>query len=105
MPAPRFVHLRLHSEYSVSDGIVRLDQAVSRAVADGMPALALTDLANLFGLVKFYKDARAKGLYPALHEYLIEQQPLDAGASAQLKAFIGRATSPLMAGTALVAVN
>ena len=36
MPTPRFVHLRLHSEYSVSDGIVRLDQAVSRAAADGM---------------------------------------------------------------------
>src|SRR5918996_1529773 len=41
MPAPRFVHLRLHSEYSVTDGIVRLDQAVSRAAADGMPVLVL----------------------------------------------------------------
>ena len=44
----RFVHLRLHSEYSVTDGIVRLDDAVARAVAFGMPALALTDLANLY---------------------------------------------------------
>jgi len=66
MPDPRFVHLRLHSEYSVTDGIVRLDDAVARAVADGMPALALTDLSNLFGLVKFYTSARAKGLKPLL---------------------------------------
>jgi DNA polymerase III subunit alpha len=66
MPAPRFVHLRMHSEYSVTDGIVRLDQAVSRAAADGMPALALTDLANLFGLVKFYSAARAAGVKPII---------------------------------------
>jgi DNA polymerase-3 subunit alpha len=64
MPAPRFVHLRLHSEYSVSDGIVRIEQAVERAVADAMPALALTDLANLFGMMKFYRAARAAGIKP-----------------------------------------
>ena len=66
MPDSRFVHLRLHSEYSVTDGIVRLDDAVARAVAFGMPALALTDLANLFGLVKFYLAARGKGVKPVL---------------------------------------
>src|SRR6185503_17818730 len=66
MPAPRFVHLRLHSEYSVTDGIVRLDQAVERAAADGMPALALTDLGNLFGLVKFYRAARGAGVKPII---------------------------------------
>ena len=61
---PSFVHLRLHSEYSIADGIVRLDEAVAAAAADGMPALALTDLANVFGMVKFYKEARAKGVKP-----------------------------------------
>ncbi|HLS86747.1 MAG TPA: DNA polymerase III subunit alpha, partial [Burkholderiales bacterium] len=66
MPAPRFVHLRMHSEYSVSDGIVRIDAAVARAAADGMPALAVTDSANLFGLVKFYKAARAAGVKPII---------------------------------------
>src|SRR5262245_7808606 len=66
MPAPRFVHLRLHSEYSVSDGIVRLDQAVARAARDGMPALALTDLDNFFGLVKFYSAARSAGVKPVI---------------------------------------
>ena len=64
MTAPRYVHLRLHSEYSISDGIVRLGDAVRRAAADGMPALALTDLGNLFGLVKFYSAARGKGVKP-----------------------------------------
>jgi DNA polymerase-3 subunit alpha len=66
MPGPSFVHLRLHSEYSIVDGIVRLDEAVAAAARDGMPALALTDLANVFGLVKFYKEARAQGVKPIL---------------------------------------
>ena len=66
MARPRFVHLRLHSEYSVSDGIVRIDEAVARARADGMPALALTDAANLFGMVKFYKAARSAGVKPVI---------------------------------------
>ena len=62
----RFVHLRLHSEYSVTDGIVRIDEAVARAAADGMPALALTDSGNLFGMVKFYKAARGSGIKPLI---------------------------------------
>jgi DNA polymerase-3 subunit alpha len=64
MSEPSFIHLRLHSEYSISDGIVRIDEAVRCAAADGMPALALTDLANLFGLVKFYRQARGAGIKP-----------------------------------------
>ncbi|MBI4757270.1 MAG: DNA polymerase III subunit alpha [Betaproteobacteria bacterium] len=63
---PSFVHLRLHSEYSVVDGIVRLDEVVEAAAADAMPALALTDLANLFGMVKFYKAARGAGVKPVI---------------------------------------
>ncbi|CAM9546530.1 unnamed protein product [Phaeothamnion confervicola] len=63
---PRFVHLRLHSEYSVTDGIVRIDEAVAHAAADGMPALAITDAGNLFGMVKFYKAARGSGLKPVV---------------------------------------
>ena len=56
----------MHSEYSVSDGIVRIDDAVKRAAADHMPALALTDSGNLFGLVKFYGAARATGVKPII---------------------------------------
>ena len=64
MNSPRYVHLRLHSEYSVTDGIVRIGDAVKRAAGDGMPAMAVTDLGNLFGLVKFYSGARGKGVKP-----------------------------------------
>jgi DNA polymerase-3 subunit alpha len=64
MTSPQFIHLRLHSEYSIVDGLVRIDDAVKAAVKDGQPALAITDLANLFGMVKFYKAARGKGLKP-----------------------------------------
>ena len=59
-----FVHLRLHSEYSIVDGAVRIDDAISAAVSDQMGALALTDLGNVFGLVKFYQAARKEGLKP-----------------------------------------
>ncbi|MDD5388262.1 MAG: DNA polymerase III subunit alpha [Gallionellaceae bacterium] len=64
MTDPRFVHLRLHSEYAVQDSILRVDEAVKAAKADAMPALAMTDLANTFGLVKFYSAARKKGVKP-----------------------------------------
>ena len=66
MPAPNFIHLRLHSEYSVVDGIVRLDEVLQRAKADQMPALALTDLNNLFGAIKFYRSARGLGIKPII---------------------------------------
>jgi DNA polymerase-3 subunit alpha len=66
MSDPAFVHLRLHSEFSVVDGIVRIEDAVRAAAADGMPALALTDLANVFGMVKFYEAARKAGIKPLL---------------------------------------
>jgi DNA polymerase-3 subunit alpha len=56
----------MHSEYSVTDGIVRIEDAVKRAAADGMPALALTDAANLFGMVKFYGAARSAGVKPLI---------------------------------------
>ncbi len=56
----------MHSEYSVTDGIVRIEEAVAKAAADEMPALALTDSANVFGMVKFYQAARAAGIKPVL---------------------------------------
>ena len=56
----------MHSEYSVTDGIVRIGDAVAKAKADGMPALALTDASNVFGMVKFYTAARAGGIKPII---------------------------------------
>ena len=62
--AAQFVHLHLHSEYSLRDGLVRLDSLSSRAASMGMPAVAVTDLDNLFCAVKFYKAALKAGLKP-----------------------------------------
>ena len=61
-----FVHLRLHSEFSVVDGTNRIDEVVKAAAADGQPALAITDLNNLFGAIKFYKEGRGKGVKPLI---------------------------------------
>ncbi len=61
-----FVHLRLHSEFSVVDGTCRIDDTVEAAAKDGQPALAITDLNNLFGAIKFYKAARGKGVKPVV---------------------------------------
>jgi DNA polymerase-3 subunit alpha len=62
-PSP-FVHLRVHSEFSVVDGIVRIPDLIKRVAKLGQPAVALTDLSNLFGLIKFYKAARGAGIKP-----------------------------------------
>jgi DNA polymerase-3 subunit alpha len=61
-----FVHLRTHTEYSVVDGTLRIDAAAAAARADGQGALAISDLNNLFGAVKFYSACRGKGVKPIL---------------------------------------
>ncbi|MDD5480195.1 DNA polymerase III subunit alpha [Rhodoferax sp.] len=61
-----FVHLRLHTEFSVIDGTTRIDEVVKAAAADGQVALAITDLSNMFGAVKFYKEGRKRGVKPLL---------------------------------------
>ena len=66
MPAPSFVHLRLHTEYSIVDGITRIGEVVDAAAADAMPALAITDLGNLFGAIKFFLAARGAGVQPII---------------------------------------
>ncbi|CAA9435736.1 MAG: DNA polymerase III alpha subunit, partial [uncultured Ramlibacter sp.] len=68
-----FVHLRLHSEFSIVDGTNRIDDVVKVAAADGQPALAITDLNNLFGAIKFYKAARGAGLKPLIGAELFLQ--------------------------------
>jgi len=61
-----FVHLRLQSEFSIVDSTCRIDDVVQAAADDQQPALAITDLSNLFGAIKFYKAARGKGVQPIL---------------------------------------
>src|SRR5690606_18376011 len=72
LPRPRrrmstpFVHLHLHSEYSLVDSVVRLEPLVQAAAAAGMPAIALTDQSNLFAAVKFQRAALAAGIQPII---------------------------------------
>ena len=74
-----FVHLRLHTEFSVVDGTCRIDDVVKSAARDSQPALAITDFNNLFGAIKFYKEARGKGVKPLIGaEVVLEGLGADA---------------------------
>ena len=59
-----FVHLALHSEFSITDGLIKVKELAARARELNMPAVALTDRTNLFGLVKFYTACRDAGIKP-----------------------------------------
>ncbi len=63
-PARTFVHLRLHTEFSISDGLVAIEPLIARLRESRMPAAAVTDLGNLFALIKFYQAARRAGVKP-----------------------------------------
>ena len=63
---PSFVHLRMHSEYSVTDSTVRLDDAIAKVKENGVGVLGLTDLNNIFGGLIFYSHARKAGVKPIL---------------------------------------
>ncbi len=64
--AEPFVHLNLHSEYSLADGIVRIKPLASRVAEIGQPAVAITDLSNLYATVKFYKACLSVGVKPLI---------------------------------------
>jgi DNA polymerase-3 subunit alpha len=64
MGQPGFVHLHLHTEFSLLDGANRIDELLDQAQQYQMPAVAMTDHGNLFGAMKFYKAARERGLNP-----------------------------------------
>jgi DNA polymerase-3 subunit alpha len=66
MKAAEFVHLHLHTEYSLVDSTVRIPKLMQKCASLGMPAVALTDQNNLFGLVKFYRKAMAAGVKPII---------------------------------------
>ena len=64
MSEAQFVHLRVHSEFSLVDGLVRVKELVKAAASNGMPAVGLTDQTNFYALVKFYKAALGAGVKP-----------------------------------------
>jgi len=76
MPQP-FVHLHLHSEFSLVDSTLRLKQIIERTVETGMPAVALTDQFNMFAMVKFYRMAVAAGIKPIAGADVLVNSPQD----------------------------
>ena len=73
-----FVHLHLHTEFSIVDGSVRIPALLDQCVQHGMPAVALTDQGNLFGLIKFYRKAIASGIKPVIGVDLRLKDPDEA---------------------------
>ncbi len=70
-----FVHLRVHTEYSLADGLVRVPELMQAVAAAGSPAVALTDQANLFAMVKFYRAAMERGVKPVIGVDLWLREP------------------------------
>ena len=87
---PMFVHLRLHTEFSVVDGTNRIDDLAKAAAKDGQPALAITDLNNLFCAIKFYKEMRGKGVKPILGAEIFLEGEAGAAPSRMLVLVQGR---------------
>jgi DNA polymerase III subunit alpha len=61
-----FTHLHVHTEFSMLDGAARLDELVAKAVADGMPAIGMTDHGNMYGTLDFYKECNKQGIKPII---------------------------------------
>ena len=81
---PSFIHLRLHTEYSLSDGLIRVTDLATAVAAAGMPAVAVTDNSNLFATVKFYKAAVKVGVKPLLGADCYVENPLNPQQPARL---------------------
>jgi DNA polymerase-3 subunit alpha len=75
MTAQTFVHLRIHSEHSLVDGLVRVKPLIKRVVELGMPAVGLTEQSNMFSLVRFYKAALGAGVKPIIGADLWLENP------------------------------
>lgn len=77
MSDPRFIHLRVHSDYSMIDGLAKINPLVKKAASMGMPAFAITDFTNLCGLVKFYGSAHSAGIKPIIGaDFFVESEML-----------------------------
>ena len=90
--SPRFVHLHLHTEYSLVDGLVDVKSLVKRCVSLGFPAVAITDQSNLFALVKFYKAALGAGIKPIAGADIHLQNPSDPEAPHTLTLLVQNVT-------------
>jgi DNA polymerase-3 subunit alpha len=84
-----FVHLHVHSEYSLLDGLSRIPRLVKRASEMGMPALALTDHGTMFGVIEFYRAAKAAGIRPIIgvESYMAPRRMTDRDPQLDSRAF------------------
>lgn len=77
MSEPKFVHLRMHSDFSMIDGLAKVGPLVKKCAQLGMPAMAITDFTNLCGLVKFYGLAHGEGIKPIVGaDFLVQSEEL-----------------------------
>ena len=81
MPADSFVHLHLHTEYSLLDGAVRMKELMRKAAELGMPAVAITDHGNLYGAIEFYQEATKAGIKPIIGLRGLHGAGLDQGSA------------------------
>lgn len=72
-----FVHLRVHTEYSLADSLIRVPALIERVAELGMPAVAVTDQVNLFAMVKFYRGALKRGVKPLVGADIWIDEPGD----------------------------
>jgi DNA polymerase-3 subunit alpha len=84
MSSPAFVHLRVHSDFSMVDGVAKVKPIVKAAQKLGMPALALTDQMNFCGLVRFYSTAHEAGIKPIIGVDCYVQHPLFGSESSRM---------------------
>ncbi|MBO9493475.1 PHP domain-containing protein [Thalassotalea sp. G20_0] len=80
----RFIHLRVHTEFSLSDGLVRIKPLISAIFGSGIPAVAVTDQSNLCALVTFYSGAMGAGIKPVCGADLWVENPADKYAPSRL---------------------
>jgi DNA polymerase III subunit alpha len=96
METPRFVHLHLHTDYSLLDGACDLEEVVDEAARRQMPAVAVTDHGNLFAAESFYQAAKTRGVKPIIgcEVYVAKGSRHDRGESSQRETANGRSDSP-----------
>src|SRR5205807_9003448 len=89
MPRDSFVHLHLHTEYSLLDGAVRMKDLMKRAAEFEMPAVAITDHGNLHGAIEFYQEAQRAGIKPIIgcEAYIAPRSHTDRSSSGRDAAY------------------
>ena len=100
METPRFVHLHLHTDYSLLDGACDLEEVVDEAARRQMPAVAVTDHGNLFAAESFYRAAKTRGVKPIIgcEVYVAKGSRHDRGESSQREAGNGHSNLPVEPG-------